>query len=325
MSHPFRFGLMAQGGSTVAEVTTRARRAEELGYYSILYNDHYLGPGAAMTSANHSIQASAAIPTAVLAATATERLVIGFRVLSVDYHNPVVLAKELATIDVFSGGRLEVGMGAGWVEAEYAGMGIRYDRPGIRIARLGEAVEVLRACFGEGEVDVRGEHVHASGFSGVPKPVGRVPIAIGGGGPKILQLAARKADIVAFNVSNAAGKLTADGTKSATATAVSEKVDIVRQAAGERFGDLQLEIGNYFTFVTDDVAATAATLSERTRGVLDMPLDEVLEHPHALLGDIDQICDTLEKRRELYGFNYITVRETEIETFAPIVDRLAGR
>jgi probable F420-dependent oxidoreductase len=326
MTHPFRFGLMTQGASSASDVVARARRAEQLGYYSILYNDHYLGAGPAMTSANHSVQASASIPTAMLAATATERLVIGFRVLCVDYHNPVVLAKELATIDVFSGGRLEVGLGAGWVEAEYAGMGIPYDRPGVRIARLGEAVDVLRACFREGQVNVRGQHgVHAAGFEGTPKPLGQVPIAIGGGGPKILQLAAQTADIVAFNISNAAGKLTSAGPQSATAAATAQKVDIVRKAAGDRFPELQLEIGNFFTFLTDDIPATAAHLAERTRGVLDLPLDELLEHPHVLLGDVDQICDTLTKRRELYGFSYVTVRETEIETFAPIVARLAGR
>lgn len=325
MVHPFRFGLMARGGGSAAEVTGRARRAEELGYHSLLYNDHYIGPGPALAEANHPVQELAPIPAATLAAAATERLVIGFRVLCVDYHNPVVLAKELATLSLFSGGRLDIGLGAGWIAAEYEAMGVRLDRPGIRIARLAEVVEVLRGFFGEGLVDVKGEHgVYASGFEGVPKPVGSPLIAIGGGGPKILQLAARVADIVAFNLNNAAGKLSADGPRSATAALTAEKIDLVRKAAGDRFADLQLEIGSYFTIVTDDVEAAAAALPQQTRGMLDLPLPELLEHPHVLLGDVSRIADTLVERRERFGFTYVTIREADMEAFAPVVEKLAG-
>lgn len=325
MSHPFRFGLMARGGSSGSEVTERARRAEELGYHSLLYNDHYIGPGPALTEANHPVQELAPIPAATLAAAVTERLTIGFRVLCVDYHNPVVLAKQLATMSLFSGGRLDIGLGAGWITAEYEAMGIPLDRPGIRIARLAETVEVLRAHFGGGLVDVKGEHgVFASGFEGVPKPVGAPPIAIGGGGPKILALAGRIADVVAFNLNNAAGKLSAAGPRSATAELTAEKVAIVREAAGDRFADIQLEIGSYFTILTDDVESAAAALPAQTRGMLDLPLPELLEHPHVLLGDASRIADTLVERRERYGFNYVTIREADMESFAPVVAKLAG-
>ncbi|WP_433598297.1 TIGR03621 family F420-dependent LLM class oxidoreductase [Nocardia sp. CA-135953] len=326
MVHPFRFGLMSRSGNSAKAITDHAKRAEALGYHSLLYNDHYLGPGPAMAEAHHPIQEVAPIPAATLAAAVTDTLVIGFRVLCVDYHNPVVLAKELATLDLLSEGRLDIGLGAGWIAAEYAAMGIAFDRPGVRIARLGETVEVLRACFGEGQVDVRGTHgVHASGFEGVPKPVGNPPITIGGGGPKVLSLAARVADIVAFNINNATGKLGPDGPRSATAALTKEKVDLVRAAAGDRFDDIQLEIGSYFTVVTDDVEGAAAALPAQTGGMLDLPLSELLEHPHVLIGDVSRICDTLVERRERYGFNYVTVREADMESFAPVVERLVGK
>src|SRR3954471_13924912 len=131
--HPFRFGVMVRSGDTAAEVKALAQRVEALGYASLLYNDHYLGPGPAMDQAQHPPQGVAPIPAVVLAADATTTLRVGFRVLCVDYHNPVVLAKELATIDRFSGGRLEIGLGAGWLESEYNAMHVPYDPPGTRI------------------------------------------------------------------------------------------------------------------------------------------------------------------------------------------------
>ncbi|MBV9660938.1 MAG: TIGR03621 family F420-dependent LLM class oxidoreductase [Acidimicrobiales bacterium] len=324
MTKPFQFGVMCSLGASASEVKEKARKLESLGYYSILYNDHYAGPGRAMEESNHAPQPVASIPAVVVAAEATGTLQVGFRVIAVDYHNPVVLAKELATIDVFSEGRLEIGLGAGWIVKEYEAMGIPFDSPGVRIARLGEVIDVIRACMGDGPVDVNGKHgVSASGFEGSPKPVQGPcpPIAVGGGGRKVLELAARQADIVAFNVNNRAGKISSDGTQESTAALTLEKIDWVRQAAGERWDDICLEIGAYFTSVTNDARAVAETFT----GYFGLPSGDVLEHPHALLGSVDSICDILEERRERYGFSYVTVLDHVADEFAPVVERMAGK
>lgn len=323
----FRFGLMSRGAPDAKALRANARKAEDLGYYSVLLNDHYIGPGAAMTAANHPVQDMAPIPAAAVIAECTQELVVGFRVLCVDYHNPVVLAKELATLDVLSSGRTEVGLGAGWIESEYAAMGVRYDRAGVRLGRLAETIDVLDQCFSGGPVDVQGKFgVHATGFSAMPQPAQqpRPPLAIGGGGPKVLALAARKADIVAFNLNNAAGKLGPRGPRSATAEQTAAKIDIVRSAAGERFSRLILEIGAYFTIVTNDALGAARQLPAATRGMFDLVPEDVLEHPHVLIGTVDEICDRLIERRERFGFSYVTIREADMEAFAPVVVRLAG-
>jgi alkanesulfonate monooxygenase SsuD/methylene tetrahydromethanopterin reductase-like flavin-dependent oxidoreductase (luciferase family) len=141
----------------------------------------------------------------------------------------------------------------------------------------------------------------------------------------VLSLAARQADVVAFNINNQAGKLNAEGPRSSTAEATAEKIGWVREAAGDRFEDLILEIGAYFTIVTDDAAAAASELGEMTRGMFDMPVKETLDHPHVLIGTVDEICERLQERRERYGFSYVTIREADMEAFAPVDARLSGQ
>lgn len=321
---PFRFAVMGNTSGSRDELKAAVRRYESEGYWAFLFNDHYIGSGSALAAANHPVQDSAAIPTVTLAAEYTETLRVGFRVLCVDYHNPVVLAKELATIDQFSDGRLEVGLGAGWMATEYEAMGVPFERPSTRIARLGEVVEILRACFGEGRVDVTGEHgVRATGFDGIPKPVQPEgpPIAIGGGGRNVLELAARQADVVAFNLDNRSGAIGSDGARRSNAEAVKEKIGWVRDAAGERFCDLELEIGAFLSTVTNDPRGAAEVLGRR----FQLPPDEVLEHPHALVGSVPTVCETLLERRELYGFSTILLSEHVADMFAPVVARLAGK
>jgi probable F420-dependent oxidoreductase len=320
---PFRFGVMVAGATDRAGIVEGAKRVEDLGYSSYLYNDHYAGPGSAMDGANHGAQPLAAIPAVTIAGEATSSLIVGFRVLCADYHSHVVLAKELATIDVLTDGRLEIGLGAGWIENEYAAMGIAYDRPGLRIRRLGEMTQVIKQIMGDGQVSFEGATgIRASGFEGIPKPVQRPhpPITIGGGGQKILQLAAREADIVAFNTSNATGKLGVENVQVTGSDATDERVAWVREAAGDRFDDLELEIGAYFSTVTDDARGVA----EMMTGMFGLTADEVLEHPHGLIGSVDTICDTLVERRERWGFSYVTVLEHQVDAFAPVVDRMAG-
>ena len=143
MNRPFRFGCQAYGPNNRTEWFDTARQAEDLGYSTLHVADHYFGPGPAMEAASHPLQTVACIPAMMAAAAATESIRIGSRVICVDYHHPVVLAKELATIDLLSDGRLEAGFGAGWIASEYASMGISMDRPGVRIARMVEVVEII--------------------------------------------------------------------------------------------------------------------------------------------------------------------------------------
>jgi len=319
---PFRFGIRTMTATSGSEVRTLARKAQDLGYWALLFTDHYAGPGTAMTSANHPPQPLAPIPMAVLAGECTERLRVGFRVLAADYHNPVVLAKELATIDEFTGGRLEIGLGAGWIESEYDAMGVPFQSAGARIERLEDVVTVIRQFMSGNEVQVRGRSgVSAHGFSGLPRPVQRPcpPIAIGGGGKRVLQLAARCADTIALNFDNRAGKLTPDGPRGSTRDRTLERLEWIREAAGERFPALNLEIGIAALGVGSDVAALAAPYE----AFFGMRADEVAAHPHALIGDVAAIVEELHARRETFGFTTYTIRETEVERFAPVVGALS--
>ncbi len=319
---PFRFAVQSFSAGSGREWRDRARRVEELGYAALHLADHFLGPGEAIAGTNHPVQELAAVPAMAAAAEATSRLRIGCRVFCVDYRHPAMLAKEAATLDLLSDGRLELGLGAGWLQAEYQAAGMRFDPAPVRIERLAETIAAVKALMGDGAVRIAGDHVRLEGFEGAPKPVQRPhpPIMVGGGGRRILSLAAREADIVSFNFNNRAGVLGPDGIQTSTAEATAQKLGWVRDAAGERFDDLELEIGAYFTIVTDERAAT----SEGLGGAFGLSADEVLAHPHALIGSVDAIAEDLEQRREVYGISYVTVPDTALEAFAPVVERLSG-
>jgi probable F420-dependent oxidoreductase len=257
------------------------------------------------------------------AAMATTRLRVGCRVFCVDYHHPVVLAKELATLDMLSGGRVEAGLGAGWVSAEYEGLGIAMDRPGVRIERLAETVELLKAHWAGEPLAVKGTYVRASGFAGRPLPVQQPhpPIFIGGGAPRVLKLAGRLADIVSINFNNAAGRLGPGSVASSTREATAEKIGWIREGAGGRFGDIELEIAAYFIAISDDPAEAVAAMARR----FGVSAQVLAEHPHALIGSVPQICDQLEQRRSELGVSYINVAQRSMEAFAPVVARLTGQ
>jgi probable F420-dependent oxidoreductase len=256
------------------------------------------------------------------AAMATTRLRVGCRVFCVDYHNPVVLAKELATLDMLSEGRLEAGLGAGWVAAEYEGLGIAMDRPGMRIERLAEVVEVLKAHWGGKPLDMQRSHVRASGFSGRPLPVQQPhpPIFIGGGAPRVLRLAGRLADIVSINFNNAAGKLGPGSVASSTRDATAEKISWIADGAGDRFDDIELEIAAYFVAITEDPGDALQAMARR----FDVTPEALSEHPHALIGSVPEVCEKLEQRRSELGVSYVNVAQRSMEAFAPVVARLAG-
>jgi probable F420-dependent oxidoreductase len=319
---PFRFGLQAYQATSAVQWRTLAREAEQAGYSVFHLADHYFGPGPLETETRHPVQDLAAIPAMAVAAEATDTIRIGCRVLCIDYHLPAVLAKELATLDLLSGGRLEIGLGAGWIEAEYRAMGVRWDRPGIRLRRLEEVIDLIEAHFGGEQIAVHGTHVQVTGYRGVPAPVQapRPPFMIGGGSERILRLAGRRADIVSLNFDNRSGRIGTDGIGSSTADATDRKTGWIREGAGARFERLELEIAAYFTMVGVDPPKAYEHLS----GALGLPPETLHDHPHVLAGSVDAICDQLEARRDRYGISYVTVGARALHDFAPVVARLAG-
>jgi len=319
---PFRFSVQSFSASSAKEWRERARRVEDLGYSTLMLADHFLGPGEAIAPTFHPVQELAAVPAIAMAAEATQSLRVGCRVFCVDYRHPVMLTKEAATLDLLSDGRLELGLGAGWLQAEYGAVGMSFDPAPKRIDRLAEEIAIVKGLMGDGPFEFSGKHFRVSGFEGAPKPIQRPhpPIMIGGGGRKILSLAALEGDIVSFNFNNRSGMLGPDGIMNSTANETARKVDWVREAAGDRFDQLELEIGAYFTTVSDQGAGAAEAMGK----AFGLSGSEMRTHPHGLFGSPDEICEELTRRREIYGISYITVGDNVFEAFAPIVARLAG-
>jgi probable F420-dependent oxidoreductase len=321
MSKPFRFGLQtfnAESGKAWAE---KARKAEALGYSAFHLADHLLGPGPALARTNHPEQNVAAIPAMAYAAAVTSTIKIGCRVFCIDYHNPLVLTKSAMTIDMLSDGRLEFGLGAGWLQDEYGAIGLPFDSPGVRIDRLADVVEGVKAFRKGGMLDVNNKTLHWQEFEGVPRPLGRVPIMIGGGSPKVLRLAGREADIVSLNFNNRAGVIGPDGVILSSKEETQRKLAWVREGAGARFAELEIEIGAYFTFVMDNPEPVLQGMA----GSFGLTPEQMREHPHALFGSVDTVCEELQRRRELHGISYVTVGENAMDAFAPVVARLAGK
>ncbi len=323
MARPFKFAVRSSQVSSGRALREKARQAEDLGYYAYHVTDHVLGPGQAMARAGHAGSGLAVVPALMALADATDHLRVGSRVICLDFHHPVVLANEMATIDLFSEGRLEVGLGAGWLANEYQAMGIPFDAAPTRIARLAEAVRLIKLLFGDGPVSFHGEHFHVEGFEGAPKPAQRPrpPIVIGGGAQRVLQLAGREADIVSLNYNNRSGVLGPDGVQRSTAAFTLQKIEWIRQGAAGRFEELDIDIGIYYTAVTDDPGGVA----ERMSSGFGLSPADVMEHPHALIGSPQAICDELERRRELYGISYVAISADTAVAFAPVVHQLAGK
>ena len=322
MSKPFRFAVQSFHADSAKEWREGAQQVEDLGYSALHLADHIIGPGPALEATNHPLQTLAAVPAIAAAAAATTKLRVGCRVFCIDYRPAAVLAKEAATLDFLSEGRLELGLGAGWLQGEYEATGIPFDPIGTRIDRLKETVGFIKAHMSPGQLDISGTHVNAKGYEGVPAPVQKPhpPIMIGGGGRRVLSLAAREADIVSINFNNRAGVIGPDGVSSGTAEATAEKIGWIRKAAGDRFDSLELEIAAYFAFVGEGTGAIA----EGMAASFGFTPEQMRAHPHALFGSVDEVCDELVRRREAYGISYVTVGADAREAFAPVVARLAG-
>ena len=310
---PFRFlaeAVEIVDGKTLAE---KARRAESIGYSVLVITDHLL-------------EQLAPIPAMAAIAAATERLRIGTFVFNNDLRHPAVLAQDLATLDVLSGGRLEIDIGAGWNKPEYAAIGVPFEPIGTRVGRLTESIVVLKGLFGDGPFSFRGEHYTITAMDGQPKPVQRPhpPFLVGGGGRRTLALAGREAQIVSLAPRIGPGGRS-DPT-SITVAATEEKIGWVREAAGDRFGDLELNIYPSMSsvIVTDDARAEAAKLRDglRARTGIDVTEDDLLESPHIFIGSIDGLVEKLRGLRDRLGVSSIMVGD--IDQLAPVVERLAG-
>ncbi len=320
---PFRFGLQAFEATTADQWFDLVRRTEQLGYSTLFTSDHYFGPGAISDATGHRPVDLAPLSAIAAAGAVTTTLRVGCRVFACDFHHPVVLAKEMATIDLLSNGRLEVGLGAGWMRDEYAGLGVPMASAGERIAKVGDYVELMRAHWSGRQLDVHNAHVDVSGFAGLPLPVQQPgpPIMIGGGAPKILGLAGRLADIVSVNFNNASGKLGSASVASSGADETAQKIEWVRAGAGDRFERIELELAGYFVAVGEGGDERRAAIADR----FGVSVEALAKHPHALIGSVEQICDLLIERRERYGFSYVTVAQRHLDEFAPVVAALAGR
>jgi len=317
---PFRFAVQATNAAGGREWRDTVRKVEDLGYSTLFLADHYLGPGPAQRAARTPRQDLAPIAAMAAAAACSDNLRIGCRVFCIDYHVPAVLAKEAATLDLLSDGRLEMGIGAGWSEVEYTAMGLNFDRPGQRIAKLAEVVSLIKAHWQGEELDYSGDFVQVHGYAGRPRPVQRPhpPIMIGGGGQRILSFAGGEADIVSMS-SVPFVQRDADGLD--PQTVAQRRIGFVRAAAGARFGRLDVESSPYFTEITDHPAAALAAVAEST----GISPDLLRNHPNVLIGSPESIVELLCSRRETLGVNYVTVQQSQIESFAPVVAVLRGR
>ena len=306
---PFRFAVQTSTAPDGRAWRDRARKIEALGYSTLYIPDHFgdqFGPLVALTSA----------------AEATERLRVGSLVFDNDYRHPVVLAKELATLDLLSEGRLEVGMGAGWMKSDYDEAGLPYDRPGVRIERMVEGLQIMKALWRDGSATLDGKHYTVRNAQGLPRPhtSPHPQIVIGGGSPKVLGIAAREADVVGINPNLAAGYVGPEVAATAKPANFRERVGWVRDAAGDRFNDLELQILTFFV----QIVPNRLEVAEQMAPLFGLTPEEALEVPLGLVGTVEEICDTLQKRREEYGFNYVVVHEPEMEAFGEVVARLAG-
>lgn len=309
MTHPFRFGVQVSDVESGAAWREKARRVEALGYSTFFMPDHFI-----------DTRLAPMVGLAV-AAEATTTLRVGALVLDNDYKHPAIVAKETATIDLLSGGRVELGIGAGWMQVDYDALGIPYDSPGVRIARLAEALAVMKGCWGDGPFSFSGEHYTVTDYDATPKPVqDHIPVLVGGGGKKVLTLAGREADIIGINPNLKAGALDSSQAADTVAEQTQRKIGWIRDGAGDRFDDIELQIRYFFAAITDDRNA----LAEAAAPAFGLSAEDALGSGVALLGTVDEICDTLVERRERWGVSYVVIGDDLFEAFAPVVARLAG-
>ena len=313
MAFPFRFGIELKNplpGTTWAQT---ARRLEDLGYSTLAVPDHF-------------DDQFAVGPVLAAAAAATSTLRLSAVVYCNDYRHPVVLAKEMASLDVLSNGRMDFGLGAGWMATDYQQAGLDCDRPGLRIDRMVEALDIVEGLFGDGPFSFQGEHYRIEGLEGTPKPVqSPIPLLIGGGGKRVLGIAARRADIVGVNANLRSGEIGEDAMADVMPERFDEKLSWVRDAAGDRFDHLELNVLAAAAQITEGGKSTGEAI-EATAAMFGQPNDVVANVPLLLIGSPAEIADTLRARRERWGFTYIVLQGTgtDVEAFSAVISALDG-
>jgi len=309
MLRPFRFGVQCHGAASGREWQEKARTAEALGYAALAVPDH-LAFGLAFGPA---LAAAAAVTTTLRVATFT---------LANDLRHPPLVAKDAATLDLLSDGRLDLGLGAGWLGKDFHQAGVPFAPPATRVARLAEAIQIIKALFGDDPVTFQGDHYTVVDLNGAPKPVQRPhpPLLIGAGGPRMLALAAREASIVSL-----VPVALADGTglslPDASAAAMDAKLAILRAAAPGRLAGIELNILLQRLIVSD---TPDRELEELSREWTPLTPTDLAASPYILAGSPDQLVDALRARRERWGISSVTLFERDMHAFAPIVARLAG-
>jgi probable F420-dependent oxidoreductase len=300
---PFRFGVSG-GRASRTEWIDLAHKAEDLGYSTLLLPDHF------------GLQLSP-LPALLAAASATTNLRVGSIVLDNDFRHPAVLAKEAATVDLLTEGRFELGIGAGWMEADYRQSGLPFDAPAIRVARLAEALRIIKAFFAaEGPVTFHGQYYRVDGLQ--PYPARKPPILMGASRPRMLRLAAREADIIGLEDHQFAQRATGSATIEVADCAA--QVDLVRQAAGARLSEIELNVFAARTEVTGEPGSAV----ERLASQLQLEPQTVHGSPSFLIGSVEAIVEQLQERRERLGISYVMIFDRVMDAFAPVVARLAG-
>lgn len=315
--HPFRFGVLGEHIGTREELIGTAHAAEEMGYATFLIRDHFIEP-----PFGHQLAPFAALATV---AAVTDRLRIGTLVFANDYRPAVLLAKEAATLDLLSGGRFELGIGTGFLKAEYDQVGIAFDPPGTRVDRFAESLTVIKGLFTDAPFTFSGEHYTLTEFDSFPKPMQRPhpPLLVGAGGRRMLSIAAREADIIGILTTSTANGVLSRDPAPRLAAAVERQLGWIREAAGDRFADIELSLVPNIIIADDYRRAAAEHI--RARGWSGVSVDDVLAMPSELIGSVDRIVEEIQARREQYGFSYYVISADNMKAVAPIVARRAGR
>jgi probable F420-dependent oxidoreductase len=311
VTREIRFGVVSESVLDGPAWADHARRVEEAGIGSLLIRDHF--------SAGAFGQQLAPFSALAAAAAVTERLHVGTMVLSNDFRHPAIVAHEAASLHHLSGGRFELGIGAGWYRPEYSAAGIPFDRPGQRIDRLEESLAIIRGLLAGDPVHHPGTWYQIDGLDLDVLPERRVSprLLIGAGGPRMLRIAARHADIVGLLPAPIRGADDGDDPLDRLPAALDNKLAVLRSAAGDRFGQLELSAFGTFSITDRRRASTEELIARRGWGAIDA--EDVWQMPAIFIGSVAQIREDLQARRERFGLSYLITPDHELPTLAAII------